>query len=208
MRIDDRRMVLQRQRHAGVCGVAGALGERFTAPLPHAIARESLARFGLYLTRGVVPANAVLDRDPRPRGEYAHNRSAEIRGHSNQIADIGDLGFAMLRNRAAEIVIRRDSINLDAFTGGKGAKLAAAFARPVQRIPVGALAVDLDAVVAIFARAGKEALERKRFAAVPQSGIRNAVQSDLYVRPRSFYAAQRRIAYREGAGRISCSMNV
>ena len=132
---------------------AGTFGKAVTAAIPRCVVAGFVLRDAPDAPRGVVAAAVRTKRDAGPGAEHAQHRRAEIGGHANQRPDVGQLGFAMLGNRTAEIVIGGHGVNRYAGIRRTATQLVAARGRQVQRIAVRPLAVDLHAVVAELARA-------------------------------------------------------
>ena len=89
-----------------------------------------------------------MPRDAPPGQEHAQRRRSQVGRHADEVAHEADLGLADLGNGVAEVVIGRHREDLDPFAVGHRTQLAAARRRPVERIAVRPLAVDLDSVVA------------------------------------------------------------
>jgi hypothetical protein len=90
------------------------------------------------------------------------------------------LTLSILRNRAAEIVVRRDGIDVDAGVTRFQLQVLAAPPRPVEWTAMRPLAVDLYPVVAIRLRALDQFLECQRAPAIPHTEIRDAVEAEFH----------------------------
>ena len=75
---------------------------------------------------------------------------AQVGSHADQLAHEANLRLTHLGHGIAEIVIGRDAVNLDAFSDGKAPQFLATSLRPIERIAMRPLAIDLYAVVAEF----------------------------------------------------------
>jgi hypothetical protein len=96
-----------------------------------------------------------------------------------KLAKVNQLGLAMLGNGAAKVVVAGNGVDLDALVGGQLAELLAARLRHVERIAVGALAVNLDALVPELPGTADDLLDSKGIASVPDAAIGDAIQADL-----------------------------
>src|SRR5262245_4516745 len=178
--VDDRRMVLQRQRHTAVVGPLGALDQAVAAATPYLLGRVFLVCVGPHSPGDVVAAAIRRKRHARPRGEHSERGRAVVSGHPNLLPHVGELTLAVFRNRAAEVVVRRDSVDRCPRVVCPLPDLEAARPRQVERVAVRPLAVDLDAGVAVLARALDDLLERQPLAAIPDAEKRDAVEADLH----------------------------
>jgi hypothetical protein len=129
---------------------------------------------------GQVFRQAVGDRHPRPGGEHAQDGRAEIRRHPDQVAHVKQLALPVLGNRAAEVVVRGNGVDLDPRVVRAGTQLGATRLRHVGRVTVRPLAVDFDALVAEALRPPDDLFDRQRRPAVPETEIRDAVEPDLH----------------------------
>ncbi len=131
----------------------------------------------------IVAATAFRQEgDAGPCQEDAYDLCAEIGGHPQQVPQVHQLGFAVFGNGAAEVIVSGHGVDLDALIGGRLAELAAAGLRHVERVSVGALAVDLHALISEFARASDDLLDGQRATAVPDAAVGDAVQPDFDIR--------------------------
>src|SRR5262249_39822467 len=78
----------------------------------------------------------------------------------------------------------RDGVDVDPLGVGETAEVAAPRARPIERVAVRPLAVELDAVVAEPARGPDQLLECESLAAVPEAEIGDAIEADAQIRGR------------------------
>ena len=101
------------------------------------------------------------DRDPGPRRKHAQRPGAEIGGHANEVANVEQLRLAMFRDRAAEVVVGGDGVDLDALILRALRQFQAPAGWQIQRIPVRPLAIDLDAVVSVPARPDNDVFDRQ-----------------------------------------------
>src|SRR5581483_900262 len=177
---DQRWVILQRKRHAEIAGESRCFVQGVAAPGPGLVAAEFLMLGFPDSFRDVVAAAAFgAQRYARPRQEYAHDLHAEIGRHAQQLAHIDELRLAMLGNRAAEIVIGGDGVDLDAGVGSFLAQFTASGGGHIQRIAMRALAVDLDSLVAELCGSLDDLLECESAAAVPEAAVGDAVEADL-----------------------------
>src|SRR5262245_17341787 len=182
MSLDDRLMVLQRERDAGVARIPCALHQTFAAPIPDLLFRKAPAERLPSRSRKAIAGDSILLGDPRPGQENPRGLGPQIRGHANQLTYVKNLAFPMLRNGAAEVIIRRHAIDLDSFAVRHGAQLAAAALRHVERIAMRPLAVNLNTRVAVLLSPLDHLLQGKSFTSIPDSQKGNAIQAELYVR--------------------------
>ena len=75
----------------------------------------------------------------------------------------------MFGDRAAEIVVRRNGVDLDSRVLGDPAKVTAAGRGEIDRVAVRPLPIDFDPRVAVFAGARDHLLQRERRAAIPDT---------------------------------------
>ncbi len=121
-----------------------------------------------------------MSRDSPPGQEDTQRRRPEIGRHADEVAHEADLGLANLGHRAAKVVVGRHRKDVDAFSVGKGTKLAAAWRRPIERIAVRPLAVDFDSVIAILLGSTDHGREWQSLTAVPESQVSDAVESQFH----------------------------
>ncbi len=178
--LDDRSVVLQREDHAELAGESRCFRERLAAPVPGLLVRE-VAMLGLPdRLRNVVAASARGDEsDARPCQKDAQDFGAEVGGHAHQFAQIDQLTFPMLGDGAAEIVVARHRVNLKPLVGSQLPNLPASGFRHIQRVAVGALAIDLDTVVAELPRTADYLFQGKGIAPVPDATVGDAVKTDF-----------------------------
>ena len=177
---DYRRMILERQRHAVLGRPPRTLEESFTAPGPCRCFTGFVLGDTPDALRNIVPAPVLTERDPGPGAEHPQHRRTEIRSHANELLHIRELRLTMLRDRAGEIVVRRDGIDRHAGIVRAEPQLAAARRRQIERVAMRPLAVDLHALVAVLSRAIDDLLQRQGGAAVPDAQIRDAVEADFH----------------------------
>ena len=165
--LDDRRMILQRERDAVLACVLRGFDQPVTTPVPRLFACELLVRRGPHAPRDVVAAAVRRQRHPGPRGKRAHGWRAEIGRHANQVADVEELAVAVLGNRTAEVVVRGDRVESDPGVVRFPPHLEASISRHVGGIAVRPLAID-------------ELFERQRRTAIPDAQVRDAVKTDFH----------------------------
>ena len=180
--VGHRRVVLQRERDAGVAGEARGLGQARAAPFPGFCRLDAEMRLAPELPRDQVGGAFRRQRHAGPRREHAQRLRAEIRGHANQVAHVHELALAVLRDRAAEVVVRRDGVDLDARVVRPPLQVAAARARQIDRVAVRPLAVDLHAVVAEPRGPLDQLLEGQRRSAIPEAEVGDAVEAEFHGR--------------------------
>src|SRR5215831_18912165 len=118
--LDNRGVVLQRERHAEITGERGCFRERLTAPVPGLLLREVVVFRLPDSLRNIIPAAAGRqERDAGPAKKHTHDSRAQIGCHAHQLAQIDQLTFTMLRDGAAEIVVSGNSVDLNALVSGK-----------------------------------------------------------------------------------------
>ena len=178
--VDERLVVLEGEGDPGVARVAGALDQGLAAPAPDLLGGELLVDDRPVALGDVVGGELRVAGHAPPGEEHAEGRGAEVGRHPDQVADHADLRLADLGHGVAEVVVRGDGVDLDPLAVGPGAQVAAAGRRPVERVAVRALAVDLDPVVAVLLGPGDHLREREGLAAVPEAQVGDAVESDLH----------------------------
>src|SRR6266496_1940000 len=104
----------------------------------------------------------------------------QVRSHSNQFAHETDLSLTHFGDRIAEIVVGGDAVNLDAFAARQPLQFLATGLRPVERIAVRPLTIDLHAVVAEFFGGTNEFRQSEGFAAIPAAEIGDAIESNFH----------------------------
>ena len=66
--------------------------------------------------------------DARPAEKDPHHLGAQTSRHADEFAHVGDLAFTVFRDRAAEIVVGGDAVNLDALAVSNATEFPAAAA--------------------------------------------------------------------------------
>ena len=94
--LDDRAVILQRQRDAGIAGVAGALDQRLAAPTPDFLVREWLVDDRPKALGNVVGGELRMSRDSPPGQEDTQRWRPEIGRHADEVAHEADLGLTYL----------------------------------------------------------------------------------------------------------------
>src|ERR1019366_6131746 len=110
-----------------------------------------------------------------------HDFRTQVGGHAHEVAEVNQLGLAMLGDGAAEIVVAGNGVDLDALIGGGLADLLAGNLKQVERVAGGAFAVNLDALVAELTGTADDLLDSKGIAAVPDATVGDAVEADFDV---------------------------
>ena len=90
--VGDGRVILERERHAGVARQARGLGQALAAPLPRLALVDAEVRFPPDLPRLQIGRPVRRQRDARPRGEHAQRLHPEIRGHPDQLVHVERAG--------------------------------------------------------------------------------------------------------------------
>ena len=158
------------------------LHQALAAPRPRLLRRERLVGLLPHRLGDVVPAAALAQqRHAGPGQEDAQHLRPEVRGHADEVAHVGELALPVLRDRAAEVVVRGDGVDLDAAIVGVPQEVLAARLRPVERVAVRALPVDLHALVPVLLRPVDHLLQGQGTPAVPHAEVGDAVEADLHL---------------------------
>ena len=110
---DERLVVLEGERHAGVTGVAGTFDQRVAAPVPDLLGRELRVDDRPVTLGDVVRGELRMTRHPPPGQEHAEGRRPEVGRHADEVADRADLGLAHLGHGVAEVVVGGDGVDLE-----------------------------------------------------------------------------------------------
>ena len=103
--VDERLVVLERERHAGVAGVAGTFDQGFAAPAPDLLGREFFVHDRPVTLGDVVGGELGMARHAPPGQEHAQVGRTEVGGHANQLAHVADLGLANLGHRVEKSLL-------------------------------------------------------------------------------------------------------
>jgi len=122
-----------------------------------------------------IPCALRRDRQAGPGGKHSQCLDAEIGGHANQIADVNQLTLALFRHRIAEVVVGGNGIDFNARVRRLQPKLFTPPARHVERAAVRPLAVDLHTLIAVFAGATDQLVERQCAPSIPHAKVGDAV---------------------------------
>jgi hypothetical protein len=180
MVFDERLVILQCQRHAHVLRVTGAFDQRLAAPTPDFLLGEFLMHDGPVVFRDVVAGELRMARDAPPGEEHAEILRSHVGGHADQLAQVTDLGLAHFGHGIAEVVVGGNAEDFDAFALGDAQQFVALVLRPVERISVRSLAVNLHAVVAEFLCGANKLRQGESFATIPAAEVSDAVESDFH----------------------------
>src|SRR6267143_3681102 len=173
-------MILERQRDAHLPGVSGALDQALAAPAPDFFFREFSVDDGPIPFSDVVSGQLRMPCDAPPGEEHAQMFRAQVGSHSNQLARETDLSLTHFGDRVAEVVVGSDSVNLDAFSDGEALQFLATSLRPVERIAMRPLAINLHAVIAEFFGGANEFRQGQGLAAVLATEISDAIESEFH----------------------------
>src|SRR4030095_13007709 len=99
---------------------------------------------------------------------------------SNQFAHETDLSFAHFGNGVAEIVVGGHAVNFDPFAARAALQLLTTLLRPVERIAVRPLAINLHAVIAKLFCSANEFRQSESFAAIPAAEVGNCIESNFH----------------------------
>src|ERR1041385_8468271 len=178
--LDEWLVILERERHTHLPGVSGALDQTLAAPAPDLPFGKFFVDDGPIPFSNVVSGKLRMPCDAPPREEDAQMFCAQVSRHPDQLAHKTDLSLTHFRDRVAEIVVGGDPENLDAFAARQALQFLATSLRPIERIAVRSLAVDLDAVVAECFCGANEFRQGKGFPAIPAAEVGDAIESDFH----------------------------
>src|ERR1041385_3272743 len=180
--LDEWLVILERERHTHLPGVSGALDQTLAAPAPDLPFGKFFVDDGPIPFSNVVSGKLRMPCDATPREEDAQMFCAQVSRHPDQLAHKTDLSLTHFRDRVAEIVVGGDPENLDAFAARQALQFLATSLRPIERIAVRSLAVDLDAVVAECFCGANEFRQGKGFPAIPAAERSEEHTSELQSR--------------------------
>src|SRR5438445_2308424 len=173
-------MILERQRDAHLPGVSGALDQALAAPAPDFLFREFSVDDGPIPFSYLVSGQLRMTCDAPPSEEHPQMFRAQVGSHSNQLVYEANLRLTHLGHGIAEIVVGSDAVNLDAFSGSEALQFLATSLRPVERIAMRPLAVNLHAVITELFGDADEFRQGQGLAAIPTAEVGDAIESNFH----------------------------